>query len=1596
MFGGSRRHSRQQPHPQLTRITANPNASTAAAAAFMASSSQNPNRALSSAAAAAALRARPTTPTNVADVQTKRTMRRSPSVSSAGSGARTPRLERKASSGSMSERSFRSPSPHGERRAMSGDHPPVPAIPAGHRATKSSSSAGVGMQNFKTASQKMDTGLPSWYTKPSGDPTNVRTSDAPMNYTAQPQRPESITSNHQRSDSRSSSVNFSYPGRLRAQSPPASPVADSHARWSSPPRQASSKSKRLSTTSSTSDKASQSLVYDPNSRRMVPKADLEAVEYQVRAASEKNPKKKKSQVGVQRSGSQLAKGTIARVRGTMVEADGQQRELAKREQPVLESQHPTTAERQALEDPAIGTLITAPQPQQEKREAEQQRLRSPEPQDSRLSTPSPAPQESERITSPRPGRQLARKPSVVREEAEDDVEDVDDVPLPPKAVLDALDNIPTRQTLYEGEEISLKPKPQPAHPGAAVEDLPTEGQAFAENKTVAGLAREGSLPRRSMSQSPVRQARFAALPAEGLVVRHAPPPRSASPIKSALKQHSPSPRETSPAENGTADAARASAATPDLEAPLPRKKAVRVSFDDRSPIVVGESTPAVDEVDSPVVPSPQQTRRPWYSHIGRGKKKETALEDDEVMKPRPALPSFGSVREKKIREVEEPERPLIRPHESSASPPSPASPVVRPYSPSESTKAEPGSSNDVAIGSVLAQEQVLRNEANISRFREPLPPVVTSVEGHGDFSDSMRSTDDEEGLFDDADLASDAEAIPDSQTTAATVQGSQSNSQNGSTILEKIPVEPEQQAVPQIPAQLQTEAVPAIAITQPSPAIPEESLAKEKQRPYFDVPGMFPEDDSSDNSPNASQQTAAATSFPSSTADAMKEPEAVVAPSQARTLPQTTLATTPQLPLPEEKSDNESNDSIYSDAYEDLSDLDGDGFQSLNAVVESPVTKVSPPRQLADTAAGEKARTEEMKPSVQQEPADSVPLVAFSKTGGDWEQAKSFWRSLTAEKRRQLEKEALEDAGADGDEEEMQTPVRRMSSRSKKTAEQRQSTSVAQAAKAQAAAPAPTSKAVQPIDPERIYMIQPGSQATHGPISPKSPTGRMRTSLRGEQPARTGTLTKTTPGEVHMRRSMRSNAGNEEHASRRVSAPPERVMSPPMSSGRPKSGSKSQASYSSNTASNDVAASAASAFSRTSRPAPQRRDSDASDSSFKRARTAPTNGFGFRRTMRQDTAPAQTASPEATKGSSRFSLRSLSPSGSPFRRASTTAASSGPPASMSMRRTLRSGSDSSKEYKPSSVHFPSFGRSSGQKAAPRVSRLGDSSDEDEPVPTFRSRFDNSSDEEDARPSTASRPLSKGTLRGSATAPAVYKKATTPVPEEDEESPDLPDSDDDPSMHMPSPLQSPASRATAFRPPITERLSSGIGTSTLKRSGSGRGSLQTSATAPVITTPPKERRGSFMGNILRRNKKVDGAGKITRSEIMDSAARRDTKYERSTDELKGIRRDQRPTSPKLQKRGGINRGDSWPLPEATENPDRPSTAGGRVNGAEVVRPPFAGRRSVSLGLPGVETQVNGVDVGSVGQFDPSVGAAGADVTKKKKKFGTLRRMFRLDD
>jgi serine/arginine repetitive matrix protein 2 len=1499
----------------LTRETANPNAATAAASAFL---RREGTPSLSSAAAAAALKARPTTPTNVSQVQSKRVSRRSASVSSTGSRDRRSRdLHRSPSANSMTERTFRSPSPSPARNPapQSHDVPPVPKIPQNEQVRTDvknptrKRATSLQTQSFQTASQKMKNGQGTWFgAAAAGDMSNMRRANVVDKRASVDLRPSSP-----------SSINFSYP-RSMTDSP---------------------------------SQSNNAMVYDPNSRRMVPQAQLLMQEQEVRDASEKPVRKHKHESS--RAGSHLSKGTLGRLKGTAVE-------------PV--SPPPKTA-KQAQSPPVVHAAVI--QPEQTKQVSQAK------------SEPEPAPEpdlepESDVEREVQPGL----RPNVLEEQTmhESDLESDDEasrqtdgvVASPPRTAKSETSIRKRPSIVHEDREQEEEYEPvtttvSQERPVDGVDAIPVKSTTPPQTQTSVPVDHQNESVRRtrvhseSPARSPARTTHFAPK-TDQLLVRHEPPPRSLSPRKSALKYSSP--RDASPSEDGS-DASAAWSGMAREDSDISRKKSARVSFDDGNTAIMGEAAPASD-TDSPRLASPQ-SKKSWHSIIGRKKRDSITLDEDETMTPRPALPSFGSVREKKVREPEE--RPLVRPTDRSASPPIAA--TSHPTEADEqSTTQDLAQSSDYAIGSVLTQEQASRNEANTSRYREPLPPVVTSVDGQGYISNSDMESDIESDVGNLETQTSTGHGVETQTTVSDTAGGVESDSAKSSP----------------------SDNIPTISIIHPSPRIPDENQS-DSPSDFFDVPGDFPaETDAGTNKKGISDESKEPVQI--ATRRSFDSNSAVSSNSQMHDIQEES-----------EESEESDGSSIYSDAYEDLSDMEGDGFLSLDAVVDSPVEPTVPQRVLEKAM----AKSQEADKSQQSTPIKSTPQVPLQ-TPSDWQTAKAYWRSLSPEGRRQLEKEAMEDS----DEEPIpEQTVRRPKHKAKTHAKAKDAKELVQE-------PSEEPEVSEKLrSTKRVYQIQPGTswprddvekpraQASTSNNTTRNGGGKLRKSMRGStapavdssKPAQSGSMRKSmrsgaapsspqNTNDGHLRKSLRQepeasvtpNTGMRKSLRANGSTANGHTMSPtPKNGARPTSYQPATASETVKTQRRTHSEDRGPSMRGATKPALSRRGSDSSESSFRRAKVGGGEGLGFRRTMRgsvREPAPATAPAQETPRGSSRFSLRSLSPTG--FRRNSNT--SSPPPVVMGgrMRQSLRS---ESSEAEPSRKRLSGFGRPAKAKKSNGGSRFEDSSDEDESRPSFRSRFVDSSDEDILSPIPKQKRVPK-TMRGSSSNGAAAAAAKTPASRAGmQDSPDLPDSDDDEEQ----PQQGITSNGAASR-----------STPVLNRNGSGRGNfgVQNDNVEKMGARPGHKRRGSFMSSILRRKK--DPSDKISRN-TSESASRRDTHLERAPERLAVIRSNSEGAAhnSRLQKRGA-----NWPLKDhehtheeedrfdegsqntyVVDEEKRPSTAGGLGSSpsSPTNKTGFLKRRSTSHSQ--MRSRAMSTDGSEVG-------------TPKKKKFGALRRMFKLDE
>ncbi|TVY32673.1 hypothetical protein LOCC1_G008661 [Lachnellula occidentalis] len=620
--------------------------------------------------------------------------------------------------------------------------------------------------------------------------------------------------------------------------------------------------------------------------------------------------------------------------------------------------------------------------------------------------------------------------------------------------------------------------------------------------------------------------------------------------------------------------------------------------------------------------------------------------------------------------------------------------------------------------------------------------------------------------------------------------------------------------------------------------------------------------------------------------------------------------------IAEESEDSDT--SVYSDAAEDLSDGEGDGFMSLDAVVDSPVVSSSRGFDLPvpDSPTPKAVKERAYKQSHLSRP-DSEP------DHEGWEKAQEYWKGLSADKKRQMEEEARAEAEGSGSDTEVEAkPIPKPKKKKVKVA------------------PSTVPEQRQPSHSERTYMIAPGQKAGpngHGPV--------IRSSMRADPPS--------SQPDTHIRKSMR--AQDTKRSSLRAAGPAEpngalQKKTRPMSSPAPQKGEfvpdPAVVDALMNKMSRAAAAAAPATGKKTTRPASaqgpppslRRRGSGDSDSSFKRVRSASVASDipSFRRSMRASNESNNRGRHDSPVGSSRFSLRSLSPTGStvrrPFNSGGSSAANSNPAhMRMSMRSsgptpTLRSNAPA-----PSRAKSPlrlGFGRSSSSKPSKQrntpksSSRFADSSDEDDGPSAFRSRFADSDDSDGGPPLPRQSGLASKSMRASAPLSAPVRSIPKRAGAEDGDSSDLPDSDEEKTKS----------------PTLTQN---GI-----RSTGSGRGAIGLGPTPTTTTTvsasgrPPNQRRGSIMSILLR--KKADPMSKVRKSEA-ESAARRDTPLERSRSDLDAIRHGSQ--SPRLQKRNPMSRenSSSWPLPKDTGNlgeDRRPVTAD--AVGAGGVRPNLADR------------------------------------------------------
>ncbi|KKZ67707.1 hypothetical protein EMCG_01072 [[Emmonsia] crescens] len=837
-----------------------PSAQTAAAQAFRASQA---NATISTAAAAAALRKHTPTPTSVENIQTKRMLQRQLSAGSAKGKVAQPRtqngyLHRSSSSGSMTTRTFREQLPaHPGSIAGSSERniTPVPPLPQGF------------MAHRRTVS--MD---PSYRgIDPSGAPNRSPGARSPSS--SRSPRVLSSLPELERQGSRSS-INFSYPTHARPNSPPQSPTKKFVAK--SPvsdegryPDEAS----RSHIAARTSKLTTPSITATPRESQSYP--DLGA--FHTKYDELRSP-------GIEST------HTIAEIKTSTFPEE--------QDPTPSHYTHPTNLSLNIHgEDPGLHQPKARTPPEAQ---ATEQHITDV----SEAHDPKPHQMDRPTISIKLP------KPQHLHGTA-GDVEN-DKTPLPTGSAIESSPSTDIGTTSY----------------------IPSETSSHGRVHGPVSYITENPINERPHSLSPTRTTRFSSHLAVSLTGErlHDPPPRSMSPGKSALKHPTPqsspghrslnnwpkSLRALSESSDGT------SAGSDDSRRAGGKKRIPKVSFEDEPEVVGAAAMPSISQGPSVSSSPPWESGSKYSSFARNGHGFNTSNgngEDafDEVMKPRPALPSFGSVRGR---------RGLIEDHDKRQVHDGSSSPRIF------------ASGN--AFGGILHQIKHTRPHDTMSfPPSNPIPPEVTSVEGTGYDSMSERSSSSDD-MADPRDFAPPGDSISSFAPSEVQKTSSDRNDDTGN----------ETAGGPR-----QSENVPIISVHPATPALAEENTRSEWTR----IPGGFP-----------SPMPLSEHEKPElSIIDSAREPRAVTPNSSIHSQASST-------PSVDGDESDDSSESVYSDAAENWSDPEGGGFGSINAIVDSPVSHVSsythtPPPDSPTRSKADKKWTSDV--SLQRnEPRSSSPL----------------------------------------------------------------------------------------------------------------------------------------------------------------------------------------------------------------------------------------------------------------------------------------------------------------------------------------------------------------------------------------------------------------------------------------------------------------------------------------------------------------------------------------------------------------------------------------------------------------------------------------------
>ena len=1543
----------------------------------------NSTSSLSSAAAAAALRSHTTSPEPVGNLQTKRMVRRG-STSSNGSGMGSrgggsrPDLQRSNSNGSMTERTFRASTEETDRRTMSLDSgaPPIPPIPANAH-----------QRHNRTSSLEP----PQRVTSPTHSVQSTDRVDSPPPTTSRQAKRLSNVTESEEADARPSSPTSPLRNFSRPMSPPLNASMPSGAA-----KKYTHGTGSWYTQPSSVNTHTRPMTADGISRPLGPPLDLSAVAnrpistHRISSAPGSHLARANSAQSRNVSGpSSMSDGGddfetvydkhtrtfIRRPRSQLVEPSSPESPQAgtvydKNSRSFVPKRESTAFTVTPIQSDRVASPDQRPRIYRSAEPAEDPALLPPPRNPARLSPDSASP------TSPRTPQILHKQPSVVREdpEAEQRAETLSPISNDPREISEATPAAAGPSKVYVA--------PATPHDRKASLDVPPQ---------ISSAGRE-----RDKSASPSRSPHFSPSPIIS-AERHDPPPRGVSPVKSAMK-HSPasSVRTASPIANFSPNVAPSTntvspssevsegVSAQDVLDSSKKKKFVRVSFDEHA-----------QEIQ--VADTATNTTAPDFDEE----------DDDAIMRPRPALPSFGSVRRTNMQ-------------------PQLAEKVT------EMPPERHDLSSDHAIGGILRSSLA------------PLPPEVTSKESSGYSSDDSSEMEV---------LAVASTANPDRAKAGA---GLEPQIAGSDPIVKDFASAPVDRGAEH---QEGDDDVPAINLLPPTPGIEDDSKkelsdqedsfqarAKARNSVEIVVPGGWGEDDENEDESAASQALPNTTTQEASAATQT----AMLKPNESPVL----HASPQQLSDIDEDSDDSAE---FSDAYEDPSDFEEGGFASLDAIVESPIVTPSlveaksKPRVLP-------AREPPESPTIQ--PVTRKTENADPSGGQNWGQTTAYWSQLSKEKREQMEKQHLssDDDAAPAPKSTIARTTRNvqqaaagsgltappLSKAAKQTSSAQQEPTIRKTMRAQTG-PAPTSAPAKADDGVNMRR----SMRSGGGWTPSLRSGPAPRRPQSEYIEPKGTLQKKNIRPMSSTSVASSSSGSTMQTQR------------PSSASVPKSQDSSFPSFPTKTSAPQRRVEPPKVTTRLQKELARADDSD-SESSFKRRRRANSGStlesggkYSMRRSMRGASidenptpAPAERRpqSPDLGSGSkSGFRLRSLSPP-SLFGRKKTDTPP--PPPPTITRTTLRSApapkSTGGKSAPPSRAYAP---------PAPRFeSRFADSDDSDEeaaPSKSFRSRFVDSDDDEPAAPSGLT------PVRGIPRKAGQYDGDSTDLEDSDE---DRPGKQSKGRRQVTPVAQDPAEIEKAM---AAARRNLGMSEEPPAKpkpvnegSALAKGSLRnkpepvkedTPVLTPLeevptpITTPEKKRRG-FMSNILRRNRNSSSSIQQIRptSPPPPIPSSPTVKTSPVGNEQTATNSTSSPTGGKLIRRQSdqpqiarvnsdystatappisdtttavaTQNDEDWPLPsppippvppipaDLQGNVARPTTSEGfspePVKLARTMRPDLTPR---SKSGPQHRVRIQAGEEGSEpGEREKDMKAVYSRRTGKKKKFGMLRRAFGIDD